>query len=446
MSPRGAGGLARWFAGRWPARESGGLYPYTQSLAYDHHGNLKTVSGTGAIAIGVDSNTNRLAAWFGAVYDAAGNLTQYGSVTHAWDAAGMVTRTVSGSNTLHFVYTAGDERLATRRSPALTWQWTLRDGGQRVLREYASTGTLGEGSWSWVEDWVYRGSQLLAGAVSDMNIRHYHLDHLGTPRLITGPHGSLIARHAYLPFGGQLSPTTQEHPRREEPMKFTGHERDAVTGLDYMHARYYSGGLGRFLSVDPVLELERATKAPQQWNRYGYVLNNPMRWTDPTGRDVAFDSTFIKRLHEDATFRASFRAWRNSRQGGRQWKRMVNDNDTVYLFAVGSVPAKEHARGATNPLPPSNKSRSNARDVSIRIDPDMVSANVRNVWGESGVRRGIAETLYHESIHALDVGTGVRGREAWSRDEEFRNFRHLGMNALLRELEDWFPSDQEMAR
>jgi RHS repeat-associated protein len=122
--------------------------------------------------------------------------------------------------------------------------------------------------------------------VSDMNIRYYHLDHLGTPRLITGPHGSLIARHAYLPFGGQLSPTTQEHPRREDPMKFTGHERDAVTGLDYMHARYYSGGLGRFLSVDPVWATGKALKGPQRWNRYAYVINNPLRYNDPDGRET----------------------------------------------------------------------------------------------------------------------------------------------------------------
>jgi RHS repeat-associated protein len=151
-----------------------------------------------------------------------------------------------------------------------------------VLREYASTGTLGEGSWSWVEDWVYRGSELLAGAVSDMNIRHYHLDHLGTPRLITGPHGTLIARHAYLPFGGQLSPTTQEHPRRDDPMKFTGHERDAATGLDYMHARYYSPTLGRFLSVDPGKDWD--LYQPQSWNMFAYVRNNPVNAIDPTGK------------------------------------------------------------------------------------------------------------------------------------------------------------------
>lgn len=47
-----------------------------------------------------------------------------------------------------------------------------------------------------------------------------------------------------------------------------------------MHARYCSPGLGRFLSTDPV---GGSRKNPQSWNRYTYVLNNPLRYTDPTG-------------------------------------------------------------------------------------------------------------------------------------------------------------------
>lgn len=48
-----------------------------------------------------------------------------------------------------------------------------------------------------------------------------------------------------------------------------------------MHARYYSPGTGRFLSVDPA---GYDPKRPQSWNRYSYVMNNPINMTDPTGR------------------------------------------------------------------------------------------------------------------------------------------------------------------
>ena len=63
---------------------------------------------------------------------------------------------------------------------------------------------------------------------------------------------------------------------------FTGHERDSSTGLDYMFARYYGANLGRLLSVDPLPD-SADPMTPQSWNRYSYVLNNPMVFIDPTG-------------------------------------------------------------------------------------------------------------------------------------------------------------------
>src|SRR5688572_21857163 len=59
-------------------------------------------------------------------------------------------------------------------------------------------------------------------------------------------------------------------------------------GSGLMHARYYDDGLGRFLSVDPVLDTQKALKEPQRWNRYSYVTNNPLRYVDPDGREMRF--------------------------------------------------------------------------------------------------------------------------------------------------------------
>ncbi len=53
--------------------------------------------------------------------------------------------------------------------------------------------------------------------------------------------------------------------------------------LDYMHARFHSPVTGRFLSVDPE-EGSADLRLPQSWNRYSYVTNNPVNYTDPTGR------------------------------------------------------------------------------------------------------------------------------------------------------------------
>jgi RHS repeat-associated protein len=118
--------------------------------------------------------------------------------------------------------------------------------------------------------------------------RHFHLDHLGSPRLITADNGQMVSYHDYYPFGDEHSPVSQEVSGgfdREEPMKFTGHERDYAGGedghaIDDMHARYYSPTMGRFLSVDLVIG---KTQQPQSWNRYAYVMNNPINRVDPTG-------------------------------------------------------------------------------------------------------------------------------------------------------------------
>jgi RHS repeat-associated protein len=103
-----------------------------------------------------------------------------------------------------------------------------------------------------------------------------------------------MSEHEFAPFGMEVNPLWQETTGafdREDPKRFTAHERDYASDgqlqttkyLDYMHARYYSAGVGRFLSVDPALELKDVISNPQAWNRYTYVLNSPLRYTDPRG-------------------------------------------------------------------------------------------------------------------------------------------------------------------
>ncbi|MDP9178985.1 MAG: hypothetical protein M3O61_15005, partial [Gemmatimonadota bacterium] len=177
-----------------------------------------------------------------------------------------------------YVYTASDERIGTI---ALTEEngteqgssWTIRDIEGKVLRRYAKSGS----TWTWNEDYIYRGSQMLAAEVPG-GTKHFHLDHLGTPRLVTDSEGVEISRHTYYPFGYEVGAATSGEKQ------FTGHERDSPT-LDYMHARYYGPTWGRFLSVDPYLDLHKATRNPQNWNRYAYVRNNPINLVDPDGRD-----------------------------------------------------------------------------------------------------------------------------------------------------------------
>ncbi len=108
---------------------------------------------------------------------------------------------------------------------------------------------------------------------------YYHTDAIGSVRAVTDDTGAVIARYDYLPFGERWDPQPSPDVRQ-----FAGKERDAETGLDYFGARYLRPQSGRFISVDPVMDVAQATSEPQLWNRYAYVTNNPFRYRDPDGR------------------------------------------------------------------------------------------------------------------------------------------------------------------
>jgi len=277
-----------------------------QDYVYDAFGNRTSASrALGSVdclggceqSLTIDPATNHIIS-NGATYDAAGNLisitntvngTSFTS-TYDYDGTGSLTRaTASGGDDRQFIYTADGERIAVKNGQS--WTWTIRGLDGKVLREFTSSEENGlpTANRQWAKDYIWRDGLLLAtvapttpGASTTVT-RHFHLDHLGTPRLVTDDNGVQIGVHAYYPFGAELNLSPNEQP--SELMKFTGHERDLLASnpntLDYMHARYDMATMGRFLSIDPVLGIPNK---PQSWNRYSYVQNNPMNRTDPTGK------------------------------------------------------------------------------------------------------------------------------------------------------------------
>src|SRR5262249_20352555 len=107
---------------------------------------------------------------------------------------------------------------------------------------------------------------------------YYHGDHLGSTSVLTDRLGGRVQHHEYGAYGKaqyDLNPLAFPVCNR-----FTGQVLDADDGLYYFNARYYDPVLGRFVQADQHLP---DLKDPQSFNRYSYALNNPLKYTDPTG-------------------------------------------------------------------------------------------------------------------------------------------------------------------
>ena len=122
--------------------------------------------------------------------------------------------------------------------------------------------------------------------------------------------------------------------------KFTGYERDDETGLDFAQARYFASFQGRFTSPDPfnpVVDIdneddfEEYLSQPQNWNRYTYVWNNPLKYVDPYGEDVYVVSYTTGNSSGDDELR---RAAETRAQEIQKMKGFDPKKDTVLLRGV----------------------------------------------------------------------------------------------------------------
>jgi len=423
-----------------------GTYTNYSRYTYDSFGNrLSEQTPTINATVVADKNTNRITLP-GTImtYDGVGNMTQGGGLIYQYDPFNNLKEVDSwGGVQKMSIYNAANERIIfCGDGSSGPCRWTLRGNGNEVLREYES-GPIGNGNsfWSyylWVEDSVYRGP-LLAGAqreAAEGGRLDFHLDHLGSPRLTTNAAGQQVTANEFAPFGRELTSITQETQLgydRTETHRFTGHERDFVEGtgsdtvnvIDYMHARTYQPTFGRFLSVDPVIDVKTAMTSPQAWNRYAYVRNNPTRWTDPSGKVIAYDDEFRKRVRDDEVFRMAFEAWKKTKSGAAQWQKMAGDKDTKYTLGVAKLvyqPSllsdKTQVNGMT--LPAAYGARQNKYgqlnnpEVSARVNPDRME----EAGSKNSQARTIAGALFEEVAHALDLGSSSRTEWGAYRAEE----------------------------
>lgn len=241
---------------------------YSHTYAYDAIGNITSYNGS---AYTYGSQPHAVTAAFGNSYgyDASGNQIgrTVGGVSYALDfdyenrlAAVRQGETVAGS----FLYDADGDRVKGTVNGVTT---VYLDG----IYEYQGGATT---------KYYDGGAIRRSGYPGDNGIAYNLTDHLQSTSVLVNRDGTLNGRNLFFPYGGNrgaaLNPLTTK--------RFTGQYHEPSLpggeGLYFFNARWYDAQLGRFLSADPLVP---EPGRPQALNRYAYTLNNPLKYTDPTG-------------------------------------------------------------------------------------------------------------------------------------------------------------------
>jgi len=187
-----------------------------------------------------------------------------------------------------------------------------------------------------------------AGFAGAEEVIFYHTDQVGTPLAMSDAAGQKVWEADYKPFGEEFAVDAS----RENDKRFVGNEKDEETGLNYFGARYLSVGVGRFLAPDPVRVVNSRSGdinysflyMPQRHNLYGYSLNNPYKYIDPDGRDIAFAVNPLSaggNGHTSLYFQDARGQWFKYDQGspGGTSSGKSGSNDNIGFLIGASAPA-----------------------------------------------------------------------------------------------------------
>jgi RHS repeat-associated protein len=249
-------------------------------------------------------------------YDDAGNLVERdrdGEVqTLSWDAEGRVATVQDSGGQTEFIYDADGNRLIRRDPdgktlylPSTELRYDNATGQRTCTRYYEHLGTTV----------AVRTAEGLYWLVND---------HHQTGEVAVRDSDGQTVRRRTTPFG---------QPRGQAPAWWPGDKgfvggTEDPTGLIHLGARLYDSALGRFISVDPIIDEQK----PQQMHGYAYSNNAPPTFTDPDGE-------FLGKLREKVANAAggAARAVGNAaRSAGRATHNFLKDNYKV-LDTVSTV-------------------------------------------------------------------------------------------------------------
>jgi RHS repeat-associated protein len=244
------------------AGDTTSTYAYPDAGAARPHA-VQSVTTTGPAGSKLDEYT----------YDSSGNTiarTLAGvAETMTWDSEGHLASHVKGAQTTSFVYNADGGRLIRREPNAVT---LYLDNAELRLDTTANTVTS-------TRYYVFNGDTVALR--TSAGVKLLISDHQGTADISVDGTTGAVARRRFTPFG-QLRGTAPSWP---SDRGFVGGVKDSTTGLTHLGAREYDPSLGRFVSVDPIMDVGD----PQQLNGYSYASNSPVTASDPSGAYAVWD-------------------------------------------------------------------------------------------------------------------------------------------------------------
>lgn len=224
------------------------------------------------------------------------------SVDYTYDANGNQTSRTQTGVVTDFLYDSRDQLVELDRGGSLVGRYLYDHQGLRVRKTgsgqdlryvYDDTSVLlqTDAAGNSIAKYDYGPDRLLSLLHVSEGRQFYLFDGLGSISNLTKPDGTVQARYQYDAWGNPRNTVGASF----NPFGFTGHERDAESGLYYFKARFYDPELGRFLNEDPA---EGDPNNPPSLHKYLYAHANPTIYIDPDGR--ASTGTMIDEAAVDA--------------------------------------------------------------------------------------------------------------------------------------------------
>jgi RHS repeat-associated protein len=212
-----------------------------------------------------------------------------GNRSFTYDAAGNPTQRTSDDNKIHSNSFNNANRLSSVNvNGSLAATYTYNPLGQRVVKtlangtkeiyHYDEAGQLiavTDQNHTTQREYIYWGNQQIA-LIQNNNVHYIHNDHLNTPQVVTNQTQQVVWMGNYEPFGKLAA---NQSNSIEIFSRFPGQYFDQETNLYYNYFRDYDPSIGRYIESDPI-------GLAGGINTYAYVLNNPLRYVDPTGENT----------------------------------------------------------------------------------------------------------------------------------------------------------------